>query len=73
MKNDWIDPYYQKPETYLVVHAISKVGKEFDIVEAWWTGDTWIVPSVRSKMVTNNIIRWRLKPKIPQEIIDKYS
>ena len=71
MGEDWIESYYKKPETFKVVHGITKVGKETDVVEAWWTGDEWVVPSSRSKMISNNILFWKEKPKIPDHILEK--
>lgn len=69
----WIDPYKIKPEIMEIVHGISQVGQVLDVVECWWTGDSWIVPSVRSHIVSTNIIRWKPKPEIPDYIKEVFQ
>ena len=69
---EWFHSVHKKPETNLIVHAVTKVGKELDVVEAWWTGDKWVIPSARSQYITPNVIIWRLKPEIPYHLIESY-
>lgn len=69
----WINSLDQKPECNIIIHAISRVGKDLDVVEAWWTGEKWVIPSVRSRIVSSNVLYWRVKPKIPDKILEKHK
>ena len=73
MKDNWIESYTTKPPEYEIVHGISQTGKELDIVECWWTGESWAIRSVRSNIVSTNIVYWKHKPEIPDFIKERFQ
>jgi hypothetical protein len=69
----WIFSLEKKPEEFVIVDGICRVGQEFDVIECWWSGDNWVVTSVRSRIVSKNVWFWRPRPSIPKEILDKIN
>lgn len=66
--DDWTLSSLEKPADCEIVHGITIVGRDLDIIECWYSSSTgWISNCTRSEIISNNVVYWRdIKSQLPK-------